>query len=543
MTFADYGIDIKGGKTSGEVQTLCPQCSHTRKKKTQRCLSVNLDKQVWHCNHCEWSGGIFEKYEPIKYELPTWENKTELPDKVIKWFENRRISAETVLKLKITSQVEFMPQENKEVSVIAFNYFLHGKLINVKYRDAKKNFKLYKGAELILYNIDSLFDAKEVWITEGEIDCLSLIEAGLDCVVSVPNGAGNNTQYLNNYAHLFDTVDHVHLCTDNDLKGRELREALADRLGKDKCDYVVFEGCKDANEYLIANGKIKLREAANKFTEFPLVGVFTISDIAEDTLDLYDNGLPIGARTGMPGFDALLSFHKGYITTITGIPGHGKSDFLDHLLIKLFFNANWHGAFYSPENRPIQLHVSKMVRKFIKRPWFGEGRMSRTELMEAMFLMDGKFWFVKPENDFTLQSILDHVAQLKQRKGIDWFVIDAWNKLEHQYTDSETKYIGQSLDKITMFCEKHNVHCFIVAHPTKIRKDKDKGLYEIPNLYDIAGSANFFNKTDNGITVYRNMETDIVEVHVQKVKFSHWGEVGCQKFMYEKQTGLYLETI
>lgn len=542
MTFADYNIDIKGGKTSGEVQVLCPKCSHTRKKKTQRCLSVNLDKQVWHCNHCEWSGGLgSEKYEPIKYEFPTWQNQTELPDKVLKWFESRRISAETVLKLNITSQVEFMPQEAKEVSVIAFNYFFGGKLINVKYRDAKKNFKLYKGAELILYNADSLIDAKEVWIVEGEMDCLSLIEAGIDCVVSVPNGAGSNTSYLNNYAHLFDTIEKIHICTDNDLKGRELRNTLAERLGKDKCDYVVFDGCKDANEYLIANGKINLREAAYKFTEFPLVGVFTITDLSNDILDLYENGLPEGAKTGMSNFDRLLSFHKGYITTVTGIPGHGKSDFLDHLLIKLFLNADWKGAFYSPENRPTQLHVSKMVRKFTRKPWLGHHRLSREELMEIMYQMDGKFWFVKPEKDFTLQSILDHVAQLKQRKGIDWFVIDAWNKLEHHYTESETKYIGQSLDKITMFCEQYNVHCFIVAHPTKIKKEND--LFAVPTLYDISGSANFFNKTDNGITIYRDMKTDLVEVHVQKVKFSHWGEVGMQRFNYDKQTGLYIECL
>jgi twinkle protein len=174
--------------------------------------------------------------------------------------------------------------------------------------------------------------------------------------------------------------------------------------------------------------------------------------------------------------------------------------------------------------------------------WFGEDRISEQEIVDVIKMLDYNFWFIKPETDFTLKSILDHVVMLKKRKGIDWFVIDAWNKLEHNYTDSETKYIGQSLDMIVNFCERHDVHCFLVAHPTKIRKQKDSNTYEVPNLYDIAGSANFFNKTDNGITVYRDMETKQNSVFVQKVKFSHWGEPGQANFTYDLTSGLFIPT-
>ena len=171
----------------------------------------------------------------------------------------------------------------------------------------------------------------------------------------------------------------------------------------------------------------------------------------------------------------------------------------------------------------------------------GQHRMSQDEIYEALYLLENSIFFVKPEKDFSLDSILAKVAELKNRKNIDWFVIDAWNKLEHQYGESETKYIGQSLDKIVNFCERYNVHCFLVAHPRKISKNAD-GFYEVPSLYDIAGSANFYNKTDNGLTVYRNFKNENVEVYIQKVKFSHWGEVGMQKFNYDIPTGLYIET-
>jgi twinkle protein len=56
-SFADFQIQIPAGR-SGEIDTLCPQCSSQRKKKHARCLSVNIEKGVWQCNHCGWAGGL-----------------------------------------------------------------------------------------------------------------------------------------------------------------------------------------------------------------------------------------------------------------------------------------------------------------------------------------------------------------------------------------------------------------------------------------------------------------------------------------------------
>ena len=56
-TWADFGIEVHG-KSSGEVKTTCPQCSASRKKSKYPCLSVNLDKGVWLCWHCDWSGSL-----------------------------------------------------------------------------------------------------------------------------------------------------------------------------------------------------------------------------------------------------------------------------------------------------------------------------------------------------------------------------------------------------------------------------------------------------------------------------------------------------
>jgi twinkle protein len=276
--------------------------------------------------------------------------------------------------------------------------------------------------------------------------------------------------------------------------------------------------------------------------DFPLEGVYTIEHMEDEIRDMYENGLEKGVDIGHQRFDKHLNFVKGYITTVTGIPGHGKSEFVDEICLRLHLRHGWKTAFYSPENKPTRLHFSKMARRLIGKSWDKcfHGHMSWLDVQACMSWLNNQIWFIKPEKDFTIDTILNHAKALKIKHGLDSFVIDAWNKLEHKYTINETKYVGETLDKIANFCELNALHCFLVAHPTKIQKDKQTGKYEVPTLYNIAGSANFYNKTDNGLCVYRDAENNTF-VYVQKVKFSHWGEIGSSKFTYDKPSGRYIE--
>jgi twinkle protein len=209
-----------------------------------------------------------------------------------------------------------------------------------------------------------------------------------------------------------------------------LRQELCDRLGIENCLFLEFEGCKDANEYLIKEDVNRFREAVKNVKEFPLEGSFTISDIGDDIFDLYTNGLDMGVNNHIPNFN--LRFVKGYITTVTGIPSHGKSDFLDYICLSLHRQAGWKGAFYSPENKPTQLHFSKMARKILGKSWIGDNKMTWEEVQKVGTYLDSEVFFIKPEKDFTIESILKSVKILKRRYGLDYFVIDAWNKLPKQ---------------------------------------------------------------------------------------------------------------
>lgn len=537
----EYFVPLK--KSTGEEQHTCPECSESRKKKTVKCFSFNHDKQTGYCSHCNITLVIKKEVEVKKeYKKPTWRNETSLSNAVVSWFEKRGIKQQTLLEFKITEGKEWMPQIAKEINTIQFNYFRNNELINVKYRDGYKNFKLHKDSELILYNLDSIKEGDTVIICEGEIDCLSISQSGYKNVVSVPNGAGTgrvNLEYLDNCIEYFLNKKTILLATDDDLPGRNLQEQLAERLGKDRCYKVKFKDSKDANECLQKYGIQGIIEAIADKREFPLEGVFTIDDYSDEINDIYHKGLPKGAKTQLSNLNKLISFHKGYFTTVTGVPSHGKSDAVDQITLDLSITSDWKGAFYSPENKPTSLHISKMARKLIGKSWWGDNRITKTEIELVKNYLNDRFFFIKPEKDFTLDTILSHVKQLVLRKGIDFFVIDAWNKLEHKFAGDENAYIGQSLDKIATFCELTGTHLFLVAHPRKMLKQKNTQRFEVPNLYDINGSANWFNKSDNGISIYRDFDNEISQWYVQKVKFSHWGSTGMCEFKYDTESGRF----
>lgn len=521
--------------------------------------SINFIMEYKKVNYIDAIKILSEKYQielidskdikPVKYIKPIWKNNTMLSDKLIKWFEGRKISQSTLESFKISEGLEWMPNKRKgeggQINTIQFNYFLDNELVNTKFRDSEKNFKLVKDAELIIYNLDSIKDFDSIIIVEGEMDALAIYECGFKNVVSVPNGANKGTNNLTYLDNSIDSLMHVKefiLALDNDENGNNLKDELARRFGFENCKQVTFKDVKDANDCLIKHGKQSVIDCINEAKEFPIIGVFDAYDIEPEIMDYYINGLPQGTGINMAEIDNQIKFHQGYLTCITGIPGHGKSEFLDFVICRLSLtDDNWKTAFYSPENHPLQLHFSKLAEKLIGKTFEKESpnRISPLDLKASIDYCANNFYFINPEDDFSINSILDRVKELIKRKGIKAFVIDAWNKLDHiRGNKDKNDYISETLDTITKFCERNLVHGFLVAHPKKMGKDKD-GKYMIPELYDISDSAHFYNKTANGLCVYRNFETGISEVHIQKVKFKHWGKTGCVMLGWNYINGRY----
>ena len=546
------GIDLKN-KRFGSIKTQCPKCSHERKNKKDPCLSVNIDEGLYRCHHCEFYGRVFNRIERVKEFTKPIPRLEKLEKTTIDWFENiRKISNNTLLRFKVTDGKEWMPIAGSEVPVICFNYYREGELVNTKFRGKGKDFKMVKGAELIFYNLDSLKNEKKAYIVEGEIDCLSLYEAGIYNAVSVPNGASKGSQkleYLDNCWKHFEDKEEIILFTDGDEAGYALRDELARRLGYERCMKVQYpEGCKDANEVLIKYGKDTLKNVCENVDGFPIEGILTVGeDLIDDIYNFWEHGYPKGEKTGIPNLDEYISFMGGQYTTATGIPGSGKSEVIDYIVTSLAINHGWKFGVASFENQPAAIHATKLMEKICGASFAHRtnpnDRITQVQFEKALITLHDQFLFVNvSQSDVTLDGLLQKFGELVKRKGCKGFIIDPWNYIEHWIPSgyTETQYVSECLSKIKAFCLKYNVHVFLVAHPTKLQKDKSTGKYEVPTLYSISGSAHFYNKTDNGITVYRDFETNVVTVYIQKIRYSWLGKIGFVEFSFNTMTRQYI---
>lgn len=515
---------------------LCPECSSNRKKKTDKCFAWNNKDKRGYCHNCLSSFFEYSPHEAKQYTLPAWKNITNLSDKAVKYFEGRMLQQKTLLKMKVYSDTEFMPQFNKEIEVICFPYFFNDKLVNIKYRGANKSFKLVSGAELMFYNIDCLKQYTDVIIVEGEIDALTFIEHGFDNVISVPNGANKNIEYLDNCIDLFKDIKKIFIATDQDTKGIELRDELIRRLGPERSWIVSFKDCKDANDYYQKYGP-DFKDVIQDSKPVPVKGIIEVSSMYADIHNLFTNGIQKGKDIGVPKIDESITWETGRLAIVTGIPSSGKSEFVDYVITKLNLLHGWKCAYFTPENFPLKHHYSKLYEKLIGKK-FNNARSSELEFDMAYDYIRENFFYILNEDDFKVKSILDSAKILVKTRGIKIVVVDPYNKLEHQYKDSETQYISRFLDDLINFAKFNDVLVFLVAHPKKMNKG------EVPTLYDISGSANFYNKTDYGLTVHRKVGEDgtminEVDVYIQKIKYKHLGNQAVINLKYDYDTGRF----
>ena len=556
INWQKYGIDAPLGR-SGNKKVFCPQCHAERHDKRDKSLSINLETGEFHCHYCGFSGCAAEKeawekdrpwhnYAPIKRQKPEYKKpqpRQVLPmsSRAIAWFQSRGISVATLQALKVTEGSEWMPQKNGQANTVQFNYYRNGELINTKFRTGDKCFKLVSGAELLPYNIDGIKGTKECIITEGEMDALSFYECGRHDVVSVPNGANANLDYLDDYIEdYFEDKETIYIASDTDTKGVMLRDELLRRFGAERCRVLEYgDGCKDANEHLMKYGRDSLLKCLADAPEIKVEGVFTVSDFEQSLDALFENGWQKGVTIGFPNFDRLCSFETKRLCVVTGIPGSGKSEFIDEIAERLNMRYGWRFAYFSPENAPLAYHASKLIEKFTGKR-FNSKSLTFGEYKEVKEHLETDFYFICPSDNFRVDTILEKAKYLVRRRGIKSLVIDPYNRLEsEQGGRSETLYISELLDKLTNFAQRNDILIILMAHPTKQPRSKD-GTIDAPTLYDISGSANFFNKADFGIVVHRNRTENTVEVHVQKVKFRHLGEVGTALFKYNLNNGRYV---
>ncbi len=568
--FHSEGIDVNG-RTSGKMKTFCPNCHDTRKNKRDKSLSVNIDLGVAKCHHCgkvynlnrpshsaagpvgaPWANALPPErapfHLPAHFQRPVFSpsHTLQLDEPVVRWFVEKRCIPQSVLQqMRIGQSYEFMTQTGQTTRCINFHYYEGDQLINTKFRDSEeKRFKMVKDAELIPYNIDGILHTPEVIITEGEIDALSFMAIGRTDVVSAPAGASNNASWLDRFVPThFEDKHCVYIAVDDDERGHVLRDELLRRMGPERCRVVKFgPGCKDANEHLVKYGVESLRIALAQAEEVPIEGIYTVKDLEEELRLLFENGLESGAETGWEMMDRLCTYELGRLLVLTGVPGHGKSEFADELVLRLCLRNDWPVAYFSPENMPIEYHYQKLAAKLLgctfKKDIPG---MTENKYQAVVQFLDQNISHIHSYTDNTLDSILMRFRALVARRGARILVVDPYSCIDHDRPQgtTETQYIGQVLNRLSAFAKQHGCLLILVAHPRKMNRNVVTNQRPVPEMYDINGSAEFLNKADYGFIVERDRTANVTRVYVEKVKFKHLGQGGCQTFVYDLLSGRY----
>ena len=427
----------------------------------------------------------------------------------IKWLtEARKLDAALLVDMGVKA-VEH-PQIGQAV---ALPYRRDGKTYACKFRGvSQKDWRSTHGVTRALFNEDCLRGGDgPVVITEGEIDALSVIQAGYSRAVSLPDGwtkDDGKRQVIIDAEPMLRAAPYVIVAGDADEAGAGLPKTVANILTG--CD-VRFarwpDGCKDANDVLVNFGEGRLADCLTTAKRIdPPGGTITgVSDMP-----------PLPARrvlrVGMAPYDHGLAFEIGAMSVATGTPGSGKSTFTTFAAFQIAEHEQIKVGIMAFETHPYEVrdHLSLLHSG---ATW---DDLSQAKRGDCQVFLDGHFRIVHRRFDETqhnLEWLRQTIQTLAVRDGCKLIIVDPWNELEHlpEPGESMTAYINFALQQIRVWAEQYDTHICLVAHP---RKMPTEGKPRAPTGYDIADSAAFFNKPSLGFSVHQ-VEDDEGDSHVQ----------------------------
>lgn len=530
LTFCQKHIGEYRIRNNQIVAKVCPFC-HGGGSGDMETFSVGLYNGAFSClrGGCSKTGSFRELCEffgerPAKVvsmpssrakRLYARPNPHLLPvtDEIVSYFAQRGISLKTIRAFGLASD---------DNGNIVFPFYRDKELVYVKYRKPRKHKKedgpkewQEKNTEPILFGMDNAAFNQPLYITEGEIDAMSLYEAGVTNVVSVPCGC-NNLEFVSLCWDWLEKFQRIVLFGDNDEPGIEMVSTLMKRLGEDRCmiapEYpeLLIDGesagrsCKDANEILYAYGKEGLKHIADSCEPAPIKGVLNLADVT-----MIDPTTKPRIFTRIPALDhAIGGLAEGTVTIFSGKRGEGKSTIGGQLLLN-GVQQGYSVCAYSGE-LPAQTFLNWILlqatdNKYIAAktdPRTGKNfavvpydiqRRIKTWVDNKFFLFDNNYTPDVPQEE----AIIKTFTLCARRYGAKLFLVDNLMTILSETTtaDNENKIQGKFVAALKAFAVKYKVCVLLVCHPRKT-KAGEKFTSE-----DVAGSANITNLADTVISV------------------------------------------
>ena len=433
--------------------------------------------------------------------------------KVIRWLAKRGITAQTAQNFGVSFGNERFGDSEKPC--VVFNYFENSTIVNYKARSlVGKEFTQKKNGRKMFYNSWNITpETEKLYICEGEIDALSLSEAGIPMnqIASVVNGAPafetEDPQEAKRYDYVVEAeatylsnIKQFCIVVDADSQGRNLQADLVSLLGAARCSYVEWpDSVSDANEALMKWGaedlSIYLREAEKLM---PIDGLYRMSEIPEPpNLTLW---------RGWAEWENKLLLSPTCLSIMSGWPGHGKSHLSQQLWMHIAKEYKITVSLMSLETR-----LKPMVRRNLRTAYCNklEKDMSESQLREADDFIETHFLFMHhPTNSPTFEWIAQKIEESHARYAVDAKSIDPFNMIMptfDQAKTTETQWIGGCLDICTYLCKAYNIHVQILAHPAKPVGANSR---EPITYSSIAGSQHWANKPDQVMSIHRDKFTD-----------------------------------
>ena len=455
------------------------------------------------------------------------------------------------------------PKGVEMVPAIAYCNYLDGKIINVKFRSVQQHPVTGEWSKLFCqvsptkpcapYGIDSINllrpDAqpiRQLIITEGEKDRLTLMTCGFPYVLSIANGASTNIEESHEaFDEWIQQAGEIIICGDTDRPGRRLVKLLIEQYQTRAKVTTLPQGKKDISEVYEAFGSREVQRIIAEAQGISDADIYDLSEHKEDILDIMMGNYDRGYEVGMGGLTDGI-FHPtsdGGLIILTGRPNSGKTDFLNCLMAHLMYHNQKRVAFFSFE-KPIKgKHVREIARIAlgVRNTENMDGAESPEEarqenrrvldfLSEHMVDFDTKTRL--PDSNYII-GMMEAMMNRKKQK-IDYLVIDPYvfiNMTEGGSRATETEKVRLMLTKLQAWSRTRHIWTVVVAHPRIQYKDGHEAFPPL-DIYSVAGSAQWANLADFLLTVNRiskpeegKMFTIVEMLKVRDQEFCHPGKV------------------
>lgn len=540
---------------------VCPYCNKDNYGHCYMELHGTADEQknrdgLHQCHKCGKGGSLYTLKEHLGVILPNVQSQKdwagqekkleELPDidvlhqqlledaEAMDYLINGRGFSQDIIerqKLGLVAKRYF--RECGEVRALAYPYLVNGNCVFVHFRTmptmplsenkVPKAFNSLTNWDAPLYNGEILREGlKEVFMVEGEANCIAAMDHGVDNIVGAPGANFKRAEWIDTLDKI--GLEKIYICYDKDKVGQRAAQELASRIGVEKCwrislpDFTVTtdEGetrpGKDLNEWFVTGGGTaeefeKLKQSA---VLFDVDGVSSSGDAADELYDeILGRGVEPPYKSPWNSLNKIVGFDKGDVIDIVAPEKVGKTTFGLNLMEHMVSTYREDGAIIC-----LEMTRAKLVRKHIALVQQIDDPIPKTpeaaETLKQLFLREiplykqkigereGDLYFCYPKYK-TMDDLYKLIIAIIRRYGVKWIMFDNVQRAcDTTPYKNRTEHLSRISKVLSQIGKDYGVQMIRILQPHRIGEGK------MVTTDNVDGSSQIAKDCDCMITIHRN---------------------------------------